>query len=100
MTTLRAYILSYDIAQPKRLRAMHRLAKAHGRALQYSVFACLLRREDRVRLATRIESLINRVEDRVVIIDIGAVVDRESWLPPIEVFGRQVIPEQRSAVIV
>ena len=97
---LRAYILSYDVADPKRLRAMHRLAKAYGRPLQYSVFTCLLRREDRVRLAQRIEALINRVEDRVVILDIGSVADRETWIPPVEIFGRQDIPTQRSAVIV
>jgi CRISPR/Cas system-associated endoribonuclease Cas2 len=34
---LRAYILSYDIADPKRLRTMHKLAKAYGQPLQYSV---------------------------------------------------------------
>ena len=97
---MRAYILSYDISNPKRLRAMHRLAKAFGRPLQFSVFACLLRREDRVRLAARIETLINRVEDRVVIIDIGSVADRESWIPPMETFGRQGAPPQHSAVII
>jgi CRISPR-associated protein Cas2 len=97
---LRAYILSYDIAHPKRLREMHKLAKAFGRPLQYSVFACLLRREDRVRLAARIEGLIQPREDRVILLDVGTVRDRESWIPPMEVFGRQEIPEQRAAVIV
>ena len=97
---MRAYILSYDIANPKRLRAMHKLAKAFGRPVQYSVFACLLRREDRVRLAARIQALINRAEDRVIILDLGAVADRESWIPPIETFGRQDVPLQRSVVIV
>ena len=97
---LRAYILSYDIADPKRLREMHKLAKAFGRPLQYSVFACLLRRDDRVRLAARIEGLIQPREDRVILLDVGTVADRESWIPPMEVFGRQKIPEQRAAVIV
>ncbi len=97
---MRAYILSYDIANPKRLRAMHRLAKAYGRPLQFSVFACLLRREDRVRLAARVQTLIDRAADRVVIIDVGTVVDRDSWIPPMEMFGRQIAPEQRSTVIV
>ena len=100
MTTLRAYILAYDIGDAKRLRAVHKLAKAFGRPLQFSVFACLLRREDRVRLAARVEGLINRSEDRVVIVDIGAVTDRDSWLPPIEVFGRQEVPGHPSATIV
>jgi CRISPR-associated protein Cas2 len=97
---VRAYILSYDIADPKRLRAMHKLAKAFGRPLQYSVFACLLKREDRVRLAARIEGLIDDRNDRVVIVDIGTVADRENWIPPMQVFGCQRIPQQRSVVIV
>jgi len=100
MSTLRAYLLAYDIANSKRLRAMHKLAKGFGRPLQYSVFACLLRREDRVRLAGRVEALIDASADRVVIIDIGGVADRESWLPPIEIFGRQEIPGRRGAIIV
>lgn len=100
MSALRGYILSYDIADKKRLRAMHKLAKGFGRPLQYSVFACVLRREDRMRLASRIEALINVKEDRVVILDIGAVPDRESWLPPIEVFGRQQLPRSPAALIV
>jgi CRISPR-associated protein Cas2 len=97
---LRAYILSYDIGDPKRLRAMHKLAKAYGRALQYSVFACTLRREDRVRLAGRIEALIDARADRVVILDIGTVPDRESWIPEMEIFGRQESPRDRGVVIV
>lgn len=100
MSSLRAYILSYDIADAKRLRSMHRLAKAYGRPLQYSVFACVLRREDRVRLAARVEALIDRQADRVVILDIGSVADRESWIPPMETFGRQSLPTQGAVIIV
>ena len=97
---IRAYILSYDIANAKRLRAVHKLAKAYGRPLQYSVFMCLLRREDRVRLGARISALINGAEDRIVIVDVGNVADRESWIPPVEIFGRQVPLEAPSAVII
>jgi CRISPR-associated protein Cas2 len=97
---LRGYLLSYDIADKKRLRAMHTLAKAYGKPLQYSVFACLLRREDRVALAARVEALIDIKSDRVVIIDLGSVPDRESWIPPMETFGRQEVAQSRSAIIV
>ncbi|MGH7707216.1 MAG: CRISPR-associated endonuclease Cas2 [Vulcanimicrobiaceae bacterium] len=96
---LRAYILSYDISDAKRLRAMHKLAKAYGRPLQYSVFACLLRREDRVRLASRVEGLIDERRDRVIILDIGTVADRESWIPAMQVFGRQELTKEPAAVI-
>lgn len=97
---MRAYILSYDIANPKRLRLMHKLALAYGRPLQYSVFCCTLRREDRVRLAARVQALINAREDRVILLDIGTVEDRESWIPPMEIFGRQFAPSAPSVVIV
>jgi CRISPR-associated protein Cas2 len=97
---VRAYILSYDIANAKRLRLMHKLAKAYGRPLQYSVFYCMLRREERVRLAARVQALINTQEDRVIILDIGTVTDRESWIPPMETFGRQLIAPLPNAVIV
>jgi len=79
---------------------MHKLATAFGRPLQYSVFACLLRREDRVRLAARVEALIDFKRDRVIILDIGTVADRESWIPPMQTFGRQEIAQERNVVII
>lgn len=97
---MRAYILSYDISNAKRLRQMHKLALAYGRALQYSVFYCMLRREDRVRLALRVQGLIDPRTDRVIILDIGVVADRESWIPPMETFGRQLIAANPGTVIV
>ncbi len=97
---LRAYPLCYDVGDAKRLRRMHKLAMAFGRPLQYSVFACVLRRDDRVRLAARIEALIDHKRDRVIILDIGTVTDRESWIPPMQVFGSQEVVPERSAVIV
>ncbi len=79
---------------------MHALAKAFGRPLQYSVFVCVLRREDRVTLGARVEALIQHRSDRVVIIDLGTVPDRDSWIPPLEVFGMQHVPSEPSSIIV
>jgi CRISPR-associated endonuclease Cas2 len=79
---------------------MHKIAKAYGKPLQYSVFACMLRREDRVSLAARIERTIDLEHDRVIILDIGPVADRESWIPPMEIFGCQEIVSRTSTVIV
>lgn len=97
---LRAYILSYDISDTKRLRQMHKLAMAYGRPLQYSVFYCVLRREDRVRLALRVQTLIDPHTDRVIVLDVGSVPDRESWIPPMEIFGRQGLAQSPNTVIV
>ncbi len=60
----------------------------------------MLRRDQRIRLAERIEGLIDGAKDRVVLIDLGYVEDRESWIPPLEVFGRQQIDPGDSVVIV
>lgn len=97
---LRAYLLCYDIASAPRLRKMHELAKAYGRPIQYSVFVCVLRREDRVRLADRVSRLIHHHLDRVAILDLGPVPDRESWIPPVEIFGRQRVEPEAATVIV
>ena len=95
----RAYILAYDIADKRRLRLMHTLAKGFGVPLQFSIFSCTLNRADRVRLASRIDEVIDLREDRVIIIDIGPVPDIESWIPPIEVFGSQEIPKRAAMII-
>ena len=36
----RRYLISYDIADPTRLRATFKLMKGYGKWLQYSVFVC------------------------------------------------------------
>ncbi len=77
---------------------MHRVARAFGQPLQYSVFVCLLDRTNRVRLAAAIQEVIEKVHDRVVIIDLGADRD-ESWIPDFETFGRQQVERRRGAVI-
>jgi hypothetical protein len=51
-------------------------------------------------LAQRIDALIDLKKDRVVILDLGYVEDRESWLPPIETFGRQTVEPDKAVVIV
>jgi CRISPR-associated protein Cas2 len=95
----RRYLLSYDISDAKRLRTMHKTARAFGTALQYSVFLCVLDRTDRVRLAGRIQELIDGVRDRVILIDLGQDQD-SSWIPDVEIFGRQQVVRSRGHVVV
>lgn len=95
----RRYLLSYDIADAKRLRSIHRIARAYGSAMQYSVFLCVLTRQQRVALATDVDATINRGRDRVIIIDLG-IASSDSWIPEFEVFGRQQIERPRGHVVV
>lgn len=68
----RRYIVSYDIADPKRLRSVARVAEGYGYRLQYSVFECLL---DDLRLAELKAAMgekIHHSEDQVLFISLGA----------------------------
>ena len=67
----RRYIVSYDIADPKRLRSVARVAEGYGYRLQFSVFECLL---DALRLAEMKAALNDKIhhnEDQVLFISLG-----------------------------
>ncbi|MCL4782193.1 MAG: CRISPR-associated endonuclease Cas2 [Bryobacterales bacterium] len=67
----RCYLVCYDIRDPKRLRRVHKVIKGYGESWQYSVFFCVLREIDRVRLQTDLEDEMNHKEDQVMILDLG-----------------------------
>lgn len=67
----RCYLVAYDIREPRRLRRVHRLMKAYGEAWQLSVFYCVLKAIDRVRLENALREELNLKEDQVVLVDLG-----------------------------
>jgi len=67
----RCYLVCYDICDPKRLNKVRRLMKGYGKFWQYSVYFCVLRAVDRVRMQARLEQAMNLREDRVMITDLG-----------------------------
>ncbi len=67
----RQMVVSYDIRDPKRLRAVYRLMRSFGDHLQYSVFLCELSASQKVRLMTSLERVIKPSEDQVLFIDLG-----------------------------
>ena len=72
----RSYIVSYDIADPKRLRAVFKVMKGWGDHLQLSVFECRLRPVDLVRLRAELSGVIHHGEDQVLFVDLGPVGGR------------------------
>ena len=68
----RCYLVCYDIREPKRLRQVHKLMKGFGEPWQYSVFFCVLRAIDRVRMQSQLEEQMNLKEDQALIIDLGS----------------------------
>lgn len=87
----RCYLVCYDIRNPRRLRRVHKVLKGYGEAWQFSVFFCLLRETDRVRLQSDLEQEMNLKEDQAVIIDLGS--DERKAHDAASVIG-QPLPEQ------
>ena len=66
-----SYIVSYDIADSKRLRKVFKTMRAWGDHLQFSVFECQLRRMDLVRLRAELDDIIHHDKDQVLFVDLG-----------------------------
>jgi len=71
----RLYVVTYDIADPKRGRAIFKLMSGYGEWLQLSIFQCRLSRRHHATLVAELEELLHHREDHVVIMDLG-VADR------------------------
>jgi CRISPR-associated protein Cas2 len=67
----RLYIVTYDIADPKRWRRVFKAMQGFGDWLQLSVFQCRLTRRRRQELETRLRELVKNGEDHVLLIDVG-----------------------------
>lgn len=73
MSSRLRYLISYDIANPKRLRRVARTLEGFGTRLQYSVFECSL---DEIRLAelkSQLYPIVNHNEDQVLFVSLGPV---------------------------
>lgn len=68
----RCYLVCYDIRDPKRWRQVFKVMKGHGEHWQYSIFFCVLKPIDRVRMQTQLEEAMNLKEDQTMIIDLGS----------------------------
>jgi CRISPR-associated protein Cas2 len=71
----RCYLVCYDIRDPKRWRRIFKILKGHGQHWQFSVFFCVLKSIDRVRMQSQLEEAMNLNEDQTVIIDLGSDED-------------------------
>ena len=93
----RCYLVCYDIRHPKRLRRVHKVLKGYGESWQFSIFFCVLKDIDRVRLQADLEERMNLKEDQTVILDLGP--NERKARKAVTVIG-QPLPEQDSGVVV
>lgn len=92
----RRSIVSYDVSDDKRRDCVFRVLRNFGDSIQFSVFLCELSATERVRLVGALHGCIHQREDRVMIIDLGAV-DHEDETR-IEWIGRRPEPTPRIRV--
>jgi CRISPR-associated protein Cas2 len=91
----RLHILSYDIADPKRLIRVHRTLRRWGIPLQYSVFLIRVNKPALQRLKDELDDLIERRRDDIRIYPLPTRLDLTHYgrqlLPTgIELFGRDL----------
>ena len=91
-------VVSYDIADPKRLRKVFTVMRGFGDHLQLSVFRADLSPKERIQLVMKLASIINHKEDQVLIIPVGPAGGELEQ--DIEALGRSYAPSERGAVVV
>ena len=94
----RCYLVCYDISDAKRWRRIFRAMKGYGEHWQYSVFFCVLKEIDRVRMQSELEMELNLKEDQCIIIDLGA--DEEIALEAVTLIGESLPKAQTGMVVV
>jgi len=92
------YLVSYDIADPERLRKVFKVMKGAGEHVQFSVFRCVLADRAREELVDALERVIDRGADQVLLVDLGPEEGRAAEC--ITALGRPYQPPARKALIV
>jgi len=96
----RHFIVSYDIADPVRLRKVHKTLCDFGDGIQLSVFCCQLSKKDRALLEARLAKVIHHHQDQVIFVDLGECKRDQEGPPACEVLGRPLAPGYVRCVVV
>jgi CRISPR-associated protein Cas2 len=92
------YIVTYDIGDPKRWRAVFKLMNGYGEWVQLSVFQCRLSRRRHADMIATLDEIVSSKDDHVVIVDLGAA---ENVVPRVVSLGKRTFePVKREPVIV
>lgn len=94
----RIYLVTYDIADDKRLRKVFKKMNGYGEHLQYSVFQCELSDKERALMIAELNPLINHREDQILVFSLGPA---ESYNASATLaIGRPYVFVERHAVVV
>lgn len=87
LNTRYAWLISYDITEPRRLRRLHRFLRRHATPVQYSVFLFEGTAARMGRLMQQVEDLIDPCHDDVRGYELPAQ-------PELTVLGRSTLPPE------
>lgn len=91
------YIVTYDIADPKRWRRVFRLMEGFGEWLQLSVFQCRLTAQRHAELIALLDGIIHHDDDHIILMDVGLA---DQVAPRVVSLGKTYEPLERGPVIV
>lgn len=91
------YVVTYDISDQKRWRAVFKLMKGYGEWLQLSVFQCRLSRRRHAELLATLDEIIHHADDHVLMLDLGPADNVE---PRVVSLGKNFEAVERTPVIV
>lgn len=103
----RAWLVSYDIANPRRLARVARMMERHGIRLQYSMFVVLMTAEELAGLFEGLDTLIDSADDDIRFYPIaaqgrsdvqGASLAPPELLPHHEAFRQLRLPFDQSCI--
>ncbi len=67
----RRYLVTYDIADPRRWRDVYDIVRCHGDRLQYSVYLCDMDGIEKIGMLSALRGVIDHRRDRIAFIDLG-----------------------------
>jgi CRISPR-associated protein Cas2 len=91
------FIVTYDVANPKRWRRVFRLMNGYGEWLQLSVFQCRLSRTRAIQMRADLQQAIRADEDHVLVIDLGPADGIRSQVSSL---GKTFEPIERKPTII
>jgi len=94
----RCYLVCYDIRNQKRWRKVFKTMNGHGEHWQLSVFFCVLKDIDRIRMQGQLEECMNLKEDQCVIVDLGP--NEKAAREAATVLGPGLPPGQAGVVVI
>ncbi len=92
------FLVSYDIRDKKRLRAVYKVMRGWGTHTQLSVFVCDLSPKERVELRGALAAVIDHKVDQVLFADLGPPDGR--GVDCVSALGRPYAVPARAAIIV